>query len=608
MLPVADPSQQWEVINAGGISYASYRVANVAEELIQYDPDLFIIYCGQNEFLEQRTYAEIRELPSAVVGLGSALSHTRVYSTVKRIVDAATRDEGPQATDRDLLPGEVKTLLDGAVGPEQYRRDDETRDDVLEHFRYNLTRMVQAIESVGANVVLVTPASNLRSCEPFKSQHRDGLSGSQLSAWNDAYARAVAAMASGDGATPDPAAALVAIEAALAIDDRYAHAHYLRGRALWDLERYEKGKAAFVRALDEDVCPLRALSPIRQIVAEAAEAEQVPLVDFVAITERLAEHATPGDDLFLDHVHPTIEGNRQVALAVLDTLAASGVVNGAADWNDEAAARVKSDVEASLDIEAHGRALLNLAKVLDWAGKYAEGAKAAEKAIQLVPNDAAARYEAGVSLYRLGRNNEARRHFMRALEIDPQHTDARNSVGMSLMDEGHLDEAIRQFRRVIEIDPNFTKSYINLGVALESRGDSDKANAAFRQALKIDPNMADAHNNLANVLQSKQQYTEAIEHYKKSLQLRPNAVEEHFNLARAYQATRRYDLAVGEYQQALLLQPDLAAAHSHLGTALRTLGRTEQAAAHLREAIRLQPADEEARANLKAIEAAPSQP
>lgn len=41
-LPQADPSRQWEVINAGGISYASYRVAVLMEELIGYDPDLFI--------------------------------------------------------------------------------------------------------------------------------------------------------------------------------------------------------------------------------------------------------------------------------------------------------------------------------------------------------------------------------------------------------------------------------------------------------------------------------------------------------------------------------------------------------------------------------------
>ena len=50
MLPVADPNRSWEVINAGGVSYASYRIAAVVEELVHYQPDLFVIYTGHNEF------------------------------------------------------------------------------------------------------------------------------------------------------------------------------------------------------------------------------------------------------------------------------------------------------------------------------------------------------------------------------------------------------------------------------------------------------------------------------------------------------------------------------------------------------------------------------
>ena len=70
LLPVADPSRQWELINAGGISYASYRVAALMEELADYQPDVFIVYSGQNEFLERRTYSGIIEMPAPVRGSG----------------------------------------------------------------------------------------------------------------------------------------------------------------------------------------------------------------------------------------------------------------------------------------------------------------------------------------------------------------------------------------------------------------------------------------------------------------------------------------------------------------------------------------------------------
>ena len=62
---MADPTPHWEVINAGLLSYGSYRVAMVMEELITYEPDLFIVYTGHNEFLERRTYKEIIAAPES---------------------------------------------------------------------------------------------------------------------------------------------------------------------------------------------------------------------------------------------------------------------------------------------------------------------------------------------------------------------------------------------------------------------------------------------------------------------------------------------------------------------------------------------------------------
>ena len=60
-LRAADPSREWQVVNAGGISYASYRLSPIVAEVLQYQPDLLILCVGQNEFLEDRTYAPLRD-------------------------------------------------------------------------------------------------------------------------------------------------------------------------------------------------------------------------------------------------------------------------------------------------------------------------------------------------------------------------------------------------------------------------------------------------------------------------------------------------------------------------------------------------------------------
>jgi len=59
-LRAARPGPDWEVVNCGGISYASYRLVPIMRELLGREPDLFIIYTGQNEFLEDRTYGRLK--------------------------------------------------------------------------------------------------------------------------------------------------------------------------------------------------------------------------------------------------------------------------------------------------------------------------------------------------------------------------------------------------------------------------------------------------------------------------------------------------------------------------------------------------------------------
>src|SRR5690606_4964545 len=178
LLPAASADTQWEVINAGGISYASYRVAALMEELAQYEPDLFIVYTGHNEFLEERTYGDLRRKPAALLETASALSWSRTYSVLHRML---VQPQRPAAS--SVLPAEVDAVLDHTVGPVSYQRDDRWHEQVLAHFELNLVRMAQIARSCGAELVLVVPAVNLKDCSPFKSENSKRLPAEQLTAF-----------------------------------------------------------------------------------------------------------------------------------------------------------------------------------------------------------------------------------------------------------------------------------------------------------------------------------------------------------------------------------------------------------------------------------------
>jgi hypothetical protein len=61
-LEILYPGHAIDVINAAGGTYASHRVRFVFDEIIDYDPDLIVLYSGNNEFLENFVFRP--QLPS----------------------------------------------------------------------------------------------------------------------------------------------------------------------------------------------------------------------------------------------------------------------------------------------------------------------------------------------------------------------------------------------------------------------------------------------------------------------------------------------------------------------------------------------------------------
>lgn len=255
-LPAVDSTRRWEIINAGGISYASYRVARLMEELADYEPDLFIVYSGHNEFLESRTYEKLLKLPKFVRSLSVQASRTRLYSLIYDLIYKS----------KTILPTEVDALLDHSIGPEDYHRDDDMRDAILDDYQSSLLRMTQISERAKARLILVTPASNIRNFSPFKSEPGSHLSPLDISKVDSLKHVITTALKEGDNLRAE-----VIVEEALPIDDRDPELLYLNAQILFALDRIDESRNAFKLSRDEDICPLRALTPVREIVTDMAK-------------------------------------------------------------------------------------------------------------------------------------------------------------------------------------------------------------------------------------------------------------------------------------------------------------------------------------------------
>ena len=595
-LPAADPSRKWEVMNSGGISYASYRVALLMEELIQYQPDLFIIYVGHNEFLERRTYSRILEMPAAVRGLGGLLSHTRTYSAMKNLVHGRVASLTSQNSGPAGLPAEVETVLDRSVGPADYTRDDTLKAQVLAHYRFNIARMADIAHSVGARVILVTPASNLRDFEPFKSEHRARLPEVDLRRWDLLFADARKARE--EHRLED---ALRLLDEAIAIDDRHAHVHFLRGRVLDAMGRIAAAKTAFERARDEDICPLRALSPVRQILLDVATDRNVPCVDFISLIEGKSRQGIPGDDYFLDHVHPTIEGHRLLSLALLDELVRQGAVRPQASWGESVTQQVTERVTSGFDRQTQGLALKNLAKTLGWAGKYEEARKLGEQAAEVLVNDAEVQFNLGDAFEKLGELSTAFGHYERALKLDPIYAEAWNKLGRVSEKRGDLAQASQRYQQALRLKPSYADASGNLGNVLANQGSLAEAVPYLEQAVRLDPKNAEALHKLGLTLSKLGKPAPAEASLRSAIRVQPDFVRAMNNLGLLLAEQGRTAEAAAQYEQALRIEPSYSRANDNLGNLLVNEGKIAEAVTHFAAVLRLEPTNAEVRNKLQVL-------
>ncbi len=563
-LRAADPSRNWEVINAGGISYASYRVAHLMNELKQYQPDLFVIYSGQNEFLEQRSYGGMMNIPPEALRAGAVLSRTRTWAAMEKMINAVRPDSPEKAKKRYQMSGEVNEILDHTLGPTTYHRDDPLKEQIIMHYRLNLVRMIEIARSSDAEVIFVQPAVNLKDMSPFKSEHKEGFGEQALKEWNDLYRRAGELQKQGQLSE-----ALEKYRQALQLDDRYAELHYRMGQVFFEMKKYEEAEKAFWRAVDEDIAPLRMLSPMQRIVEEVTSRHDVPLIDFPGVLRKAYstqyDHAVFGKEYFDDHVHTKIEGYRLLGLALLDQMIKQRIVAPDTSWGDAAMEAAKKEVMSGLGPHAQGLALKNLGKTLDWAGKFDEAYQAFLQSLEVLGPDPEVYFRLGTASIGRGAFDEAIFYLLQTVALEPDRADIHQKLARLFVQQGRIEEAIEHYREELRYYPNNYIAHADLAVMLAKKGENETARQHFEAALKLAPDLEYAHLNLAILLARERRYEEALVHNRAVLRVNPN-------------------------------QP---LAHLYAGVILKNQGKTEEAIHHLSEAVRLKPDDPVAKKNLQ---------
>ena len=200
---------------------------------------------------------------------------------------------------------------------------------------------------------------------------------------------------------------LAYFDGAIALAPNVAEAHYNRGRALQDLQRYPQALQSYERATE-----IRAAYP---------------------------------------QAH----------------LAKGTVLSGMGRWS-EALRSLDRAVELEPTLAgAHVKRAAALAEL----GRTGEALTAYERAIELAPGSPDAWLGRGALLHGSGRLEDALQCFDRAIGADVRRADAYYNKASVLRDVGELGEALRNFDIAIQIDPAMTSAYWNKGLIKLLLGD-----------------------------------------------------------------------------------------------------------------------------------------
>lgn len=365
-LNALEPTRHWEVVNCGGISYASYRLVPILRECLTHDPDLIIICTGHNEFLEDVSLPEQKRANPWLTRGFAFLQQLRIFRGLHHLI------QGPGIQDdadsrRAVLPEEADALLDHQGGLEAYERDPARAARTADHYRSNLERMIQITRRAGIPLLLIQPPINLTDCPPFKSVFSAGVTAAER--------KQVGALlrSAGQLSRSDRESAVTSLRKALDIDPAYALTWYQLGQVLQTQGRTDEAREAFLEAIDQDVCPLRMTTPLRRALRDVADQHAIPLLNAQQLMAAQATDGLVGGNRLVDHIHPSFQGHQDIATAILKWMADEQLVATLPhDWEATCRALWKAAVR-ELDNLYFLRGQRALKDLQGWAAGRAEG-------------------------------------------------------------------------------------------------------------------------------------------------------------------------------------------------------------------------------------------
>ena len=322
LLRASYPGRRIEVINTSMAAVNSYTLLDFADEIIEQQPDAVMIYAGHNEYYGALGAASAERLGGSP-GLVRAYLALRDFRTVQLLRNLIAGVRGttaaPEAAPEASGEGQGgTTLMSRMVGEQSVPLGSPVYETGLRQYRENLDRLLATYEAAAVPVFVGTLAANELDQRPFATVHG---AGADTSAYADALRDGLAAFA-----RQDSAAAVLAFRRAVEASGEAAEGHYRLGQALLASGKREAARESLLRAKDLDAIRFRAPEAFNAVIREVAEARGATVVESQEAVRQASAVGVIGDEMMLEHLHPTLAGYDAIAGAFHESLVASALI------------------------------------------------------------------------------------------------------------------------------------------------------------------------------------------------------------------------------------------------------------------------------------------
>jgi tetratricopeptide (TPR) repeat protein len=306
------PDRSIEVINLGMTATNSYTVVDMAREVLAYEPDLLIVYDGHNEFYGALGIASRESMGGArwLSRLSLQFAHIRTYQLALDIYSAFGKVFG---SDDD--PASRGTMMERLARGKTVPYDSQTYRDGLDIFTANLRELNELCDERGVPAILGTQASNLRGLAPFVSGIPSDAPAQTRTVFNTRFNSGLEQRMNGNFS-----AALADFRAAAEILPGHAEAHYNIAQCLDTLGRASEALPEFVKARDLDELRFRTSSDFNNAIRSMDNGTTVLCADIEAAFAAASPENITGNNLILEHLHPTAYGQFLMARCYARTM------------------------------------------------------------------------------------------------------------------------------------------------------------------------------------------------------------------------------------------------------------------------------------------------